>query len=195
METAQPRETTAILPSADEDQHLIRRVLPGEQAAYTRLVNKYRQQVFAVAFRFTHNHQEADDLAQETFIKAYRNLHKFRHDATFKTWLLRITTNASINMTKSGRISKDSGEAPNENLLRTSEGSVLQQLMAGERKEKLRRAITKLPPKQKETLLLKTYKDLTCEEVAGLMNCSVGTVKANVFNALKRLKTILNPGG
>ena len=194
MDTAQPPQTTFQIATGDEDAVLIERFLAGDETAFTGLVNKYRKQVYAVAWRLVGNAQEADDLAQETFIKAYRNLNKFRGDAKFKTWLLRITTNAGINMKKSGRISKDSGEAPDDNLEAFS-GSALEGLLDDERKLQLRQAINQLPLKQKQTLMLKTYKDMTCEEVASVMKCSPGTVKANIFNALKKLKTMLEPGG
>lgn len=193
MDMAQPPNLEFSSP--DEDRTWIADFLAGDETAFTKLVTKYRQQVYAVAYRFTGNTQEADDLAQETFIKAYRNLDKFRGDASFKTWLMRITTNASINLKKSGRMSKDSGEAPDDQHFNHSQDNALSGMLDNERQKDLHLAFQQLPPKQKETLLLKTYRDMTCEEVANVMNCSVGTVKANVFNALKRLKSIMNPGG
>ncbi len=177
-----------------EDQALIRAFLDGDGLAFSRLTTKYRKQVYAVAYRFAGNAEEADDLAQETFIKAYENLRRFRNEASFKTWLLRIAANLSINMTKSGRIAKDSGAAPDDSWRGESQGHVLDGLVESERKRALRAAIGRLPPKQRQTLLLKTYEHMTCEEVAQIMKCSPGTVKANLFNAVKRLKTLLSAG-
>lgn len=94
---------------------------------------------------------------------------------------------------KSGRMSKDSGEAPDD-FHGHVDHSQLSLMLQDEKKAALRKAVAKLPPKQQKTLLLKTYNGMTCEEVARVMDCSVGTVKANVFNALKRLKTLLNVG-
>lgn len=179
--------------SANEDQSLVDWCLEGDETAFARLVTKYRKQAYAIAYRFTQNHEEADDLAQETFITVFRNLHTFRGESSFKTWLLRIATNLSINTKKSGRISKDSGAEPEDRPAGADEPA-LSHLLDQERKAALRQAITRLPPKQRETLLLKTYRQHTCEEVAEIMGCSVGTVKANVFNALKRLKQILDTG-
>ena len=179
--------------SAREDQSLIGWFLEGNEEAFSRLVTKYRRQAYSIAYRFTQNHEEADDLTQETFVTAFRKLHTFRGEASFKTWLLRITTNLSINTKKSGRISKDSGAVPEDQPVAIEEPA-LDHLLDRERRATLRRAIGRLPPKQKETLLLKTYRQHTCEEVARIMGCSVGTVKANVFNAMKRLKQILNSG-
>ena len=191
---AKPGQTTTEnTESAEEDKALIRAFLDGDEVAFTRLVTRYRKQVYAVAYRFTRNAAEADDLTQDTFVKAYQHLDRFRMESSFKTWLLRITTNLSINMTKSGRIARDSGEAPEEGAGGVN-GIGLDHLLQDEQRKKLHAAIRKLPPKQKEALMLKTFENMTCEQVAGVMKCSVGTVKANVFNALKRLKSILNPG-
>ncbi len=179
--------------SRAEDRELIERFLEGETSAFTKLVNKYRRQVYAIAFRYSKNREEADDLTQETFIKAYENLGGFRMESSFKTWLYRIVTNLSINLGKSGRVSKDSGDMPDDHLS-AGQSEALAGLLQDERTRALHAAIHQLPPRQKQTLLLKTYRHMSCEEVAKVMSCSVGTVKANVFNALKRLRSILNPG-
>lgn len=184
-----PREQTA-----NADQILIERCLEGEGSAFTELVNRYRRQVYAVAYRITGNHEEADDLTQESFIRAYRNLGKFRGEASFKNWLLRITTNLSINVKKSGRVSKDVGGEPEDGQL-GSEEEPGHSLIEAENRKALHQAIGQLPNKQRQALILKTYEEMTCEQVAEVMKCSVGTVKANVFNALKKLKTIMSQGG
>ena len=177
---------------ADDDMRLVARFRAGDESAFADLVAKYRRQVYAVAYRICGNHEEADDLAQDTFVKAYQKLGGFRGEASFKTWLLRITTNLSINLVKSGRISKDSGEAFSEQWS-PQEGAAFEGLVLDERRKYLHDAIKRLPEKQRQTLVLKTYQDLTCEEVANMMNCSVGTVKANLFNALKKLKNWIQP--
>jgi RNA polymerase sigma-70 factor (ECF subfamily) len=190
---AEADSSTAIDDTVGQDQRLIRAHLAGDGTAFTAIVDKYRHLVYAVAYRFCNNHEEADDLAQETFVKAFENLDKFRGEAALKTWLLRITKNLSINWTKSGRISKDSGTAA-EDVMGGHEAPLLEKIQHDQRKQALYRAIGQLPPKQKQTLLLKTFQDMTCEEVARVMRCSVGTVKANAFNALKKLKIIMDQG-
>jgi len=176
-----------------EDTSIIEAILDGEESAYTQLVQKYRSMVYSLAYRYTHNHQEADDLTQETFIKAYQKLKTFRGDASFKTWIMRIATNLSINLKKSGRISKDSGQEP-QDFFAASSCSQEARLLQSERNRELYAAIARLPPKQKETLMLKTFEQMTCKQVAEVMQCSVGTVKANVFNAVKRLRSLLVEG-
>lgn len=176
----------------DEDTLLVQRFANGDPTAFDALVQKYRRQVYAVARRFTRNHEEADDLAQETFVRVYQSIASFRAESSFRTWLLRITTNLALNVQKSGRISKDSGAELDAEICDLNPHA-LQGILEAERQQALQQAIAQLPPKQRQTLLLKTYRDLTCEEVASVMNCSVGTVKANIFNALKRLKSLLTP--
>ena len=97
MDTVKPDNLiNPALLSAREDQSLIDWFLQGNQEAFSRLVTKYRKQAYAIAYRFTQNHEEADDLAQETFVTAFDKLHTFRGEASFKTWLLRITTNLQV---------------------------------------------------------------------------------------------------
>lgn len=174
----------------DEDQATIERFLAGDSVAFTQLMNKYRKVVYAVAYRYSGNHEEANDLTQEAFIKAYKSLKNFRGEASFKTWLLRIVTNLSINLKKSGRMSKDSGYVP-EDMDEGASPEALDQVLTSQRNAQLYAAIAKLPPKQKQALMLKTFEDMTCDQVAEAMNCSAGTVKANVFNAIKKLKGFL----
>lgn len=190
LETVMDNSDTRTDLVMEEDKRLVERHLAGDPEAFDALVTRYRRQVYAVAYRFTHHPQEADDLAQETFIRAYQNLNTFRGDASFKTWLLRITTNLSINVTKSSRIAKDSGKEPMQHAT-TASHAPIDRLIEDQQKQTLRRAIRRLPPKQKATLMLKTFQELTCAEVARLMKCSEGTVKANLFNALKRLRSLL----
>lgn len=182
--------TKPLANPTDEDKAYVARFLSGEESAFTFLVNKYRKTVFAIAYRFTHNRQEADDITQDTFVKAYQGLAKFRQDASFKTWLFRIATNLSINTTKSGRIRKDTGQAPDSDA-QVSEAKPLDAMMANERRSYLYQAIQKLPPRQQQALTLKSLQGMNCQEVAEVMKCSVGTVKANVFNAMKNLKKIM----
>lgn len=183
-------QSAGVTDAMGEDFELVQAAVSGSDSAFNQLVTKYRGMVYAVAYRFTRNHEEADDLAQETFIKAYENLKGFRREASLKTWLLRITTNLSINVKKSSRVAKDSGSEPTE-FHSTEEHGGLSNLIESDRARELRRAISQLPARQREALVLKTYRDLTCDQVAEIMQCSVGTVKANVFNAMKKLKASL----
>jgi len=183
-------QTMAFNQPLDEDRDHVASFLQGDETAFTTLVNKYRRYIYAIAFRFVGNHQEADDLTQETFLRAYRNIASFRRESSFKTWLCKILTNLAINTKKSKRVASDSGLTP-EDLDSAHEPVSLEKMLNEERQQQLHQAISQLPPRQRQTLILRTFRDMSCTEVAEAMGCRTGTVKANLFNAMKNLKTIL----
>src|SRR5574342_52050 len=88
------------------DEEIVRRFLGGETAAFDHLVLKYRKEIYRIAYRITGNHGEADDLAQETFCRAYEGLRGFRGEASLKTWLCRIVSNLSLNEARSARVAR-----------------------------------------------------------------------------------------
>jgi RNA polymerase sigma-70 factor (ECF subfamily) len=133
------------------------------------------------------NHHDASDMAQEVFLKAYRALAKFRGDSSFSTWLYRIAVNTCLNF-------RAARKAPAEELSEhVADGGmpVVERLERDERSRRVRKAVARLPEKQRATLILKVYQDLTHEEVARILGSSVGTVKANLFHALANLRKTL----
>lgn len=174
--------------SAD-DGVLVSACLAGRPAAYEVIVERHRRQVYQVCYRFVGNHEDASDLAQETFIRAYRGLRGFKAHARLATWLYRIAVNVSLN--RVGRKTPpadalDGRDRPDEKaepadaiLLREEQAAVV------------RRAVAGLPPKQRAALILRVYHDLPHAEIAGILGSSVGAVKANVFHALASLRKLL----
>ena len=104
------------------DDELIARFLAGEEAAFDLVVQRYRKDIYRIAWRITGNHAEADDLAQETFCRAFTGLRDFRGEASLKTWLSRIATNLSLNLVQSARIARRD-ETTVETLARTGEAA------------------------------------------------------------------------
>jgi len=163
----------------------------GEREAFDRLVQRYQREVYRLCYRYVNNHHDANDLAQDVFLKAYRAVGRFRGDSSFSTWLFRIAVNTCLNFRAARR--PQSEELP-EGLADRSLG-VADRLESAERSRQVREAVAELPEKQRATLILKVYHDLTHEEVAGILGSSVGTVKANLFHALANLRKRLNQGG
>ena len=162
----------------------------GEREAFERLVERYQRDVYRLCYRYVNNHQDADDMAQETFLRAYRAIRAFRGDSAFATWLYRIAVNTCLNFRASRK--------PDPGLIETaSAGSpaVLDDLEREERFRLVRDAVQRLPDKQRATLILKIYHELTHEEVAAIVGSSVGTVKANLFHALGNLRKLLGLTG
>jgi RNA polymerase sigma-70 factor (ECF subfamily) len=170
-----------------EDREAVEACQGGEREAFDRLVERYQRDVYRLCYRYVNNHEDANDMAQEVFIKAYRALGRFRGDSSFSTWLYRIAVNTCLNFRASRR---PPGEELPEGLADASE-DVGQQLEREERARRVREAVRRLPEKQRATLILKIYNDLTHQEVAVILGSTVGTVKANLFHALGNLRRIL----
>jgi RNA polymerase sigma-70 factor (ECF subfamily) len=171
----------------EDDREAIEACRQGEREAFDRLVERYQRDVYRLCYRYVNNHQDANDMAQEAFLKAYRALSKFRGDSAFSTWLYRIAVNTCLNFRAARR-------APQEELsehLADGAAGVADRLQADERSARVREAVARLPEKQRATLILKIYHDLTHEEVARVLGASVGTVKANLFHALGNLRKLL----
>jgi len=172
---------------SEADREAIEACQAGEREAFDGLMERYHRDVYRLCYRFAGNHEDANDLTQETFIKAYRALARFRGDSAFSTWLYRIAVNTAINFKAARRPEAD---ILPESLPDGRPGMDATLLRRDEAK-RVRAAIERLPDKQRATLILKTYHDLTHEEVARVMGSTVGTVKANFFHALGNLKRLL----
>jgi RNA polymerase sigma-70 factor (ECF subfamily) len=136
------------------------------------------------------NHQDANDMAQEVFLKAYRALERFRGDSAFSTWLYRIAVNTCLNF----RSARRPEPQPLDESLPDGAPPLVESVERDERARLVRAAVAKLPERQRATLILKIYHDLSHEEVAGILGSSVGTVKANLFHALNNLRRALAGG-
>jgi len=171
----------------EDDREAVLACQRGEREAFDRLVERYQRDVYRLCYRYVNNHHDANDLAQDAFLKAYRAISKFRGDSSFSTWIYRIAVNTCLNF-RAGR--RAQVEELSEQLADGSPG-VAARLEDEEQSQKVRDAVSRLPEKQRATLILKIYHDLTHEEVAGIVGASVGTVKANLFHALGNLRKML----
>jgi RNA polymerase sigma-70 factor (ECF subfamily) len=148
---------------------------------------RYERQIYRVCYRFTENRDDAMDLAQEVFIKAFEHLGSFRRESSLKTWLYRIAMNHCINHVK-----KHSYEFVEVSETIGSVGATVQsQIEDREQREQFRRLVKQLPPKQKAILELRINEQLSYEEIAKISGRSVSTIKASVFFALEKLRKLV----
>ena len=175
----------------DDEREAILATQRGEREAFDRLVERHQRDIYRLCYRYVNNHEDAADLAQDAFLKAYRAIGRFRGDSAFSTWLYRIAVNTCLNFRSARRAAH---EELSESLADPA-APVVQTLAERERARRVREAVTRLPEKQRATLILKIYHDLTHEEVAGILGSSVGTVKANLFHALGNLRKMLGAAG
>lgn len=180
---------TAVMASkeTDPDITLVERYVSGDMTAFDELMIRYERQIYRLCYRFTSNADDARDLAQEVFIKAFEHLTAFRRESSLKTWLYRIATNHCINHVKSN--------APQfvevTETIRQTESTAHFELEQKQQREHFRLMVTKLPPKQRAILELRIHEQLSYEEIAKMSNRSVSTIKASVFFALEKLRKLV----
>jgi len=177
----------------DPDSRLIERFKAGDREAFDRIVDRYRRDVYRIAYRMTANHEDADDVSQETFLRAYKALDSFRGDASLKTWLFRIAMNLSINVgrARAGHRTeeRDLDVMPDP---RGAEGPAAEgRLILGEEATRVRGAVASLPPRQKQVVLLRMYEEMPFQEISEVLDCPIGTAKANFFHAMNNLRKAL----
>jgi RNA polymerase sigma-70 factor (ECF subfamily) len=185
---AEPQAPAGDLESAD-DRTLVAAFLDGRREAFDVIVVRHRRIVYQVCYRFMGNHEDASDLAQDVFVRAFKGLRNFKGDSSLGTWLYRVGVNACLNRVSLKKIETEPID-PTQHV-DTRSTDPLTEIVRGEKAAEVRAAIQKLPPKQRATLILRVYQELTHEEIAGILGSSVGAVKANFFHALGNLKRLL----
>jgi RNA polymerase sigma-70 factor (ECF subfamily) len=162
----------------------------GDREAFGQLVRLHEREVYRLCYRHVNDHHDASDLAQEVFLRAFRSMGSFRGESRFSTWLYRIAVNACLNF----RSRRRPGE-PLPESLPGSGGYEGERLDREARARRVRAAVARLPEKQRATVILKVFQELTHEQVAQLMGSTVGTVKANLFHGLRNLKRLVEEAG
>lgn len=175
----------------EEDIALVARAAAGDMAAFEDLVRKYRNDVYALSYHFLKNREEAWDTSQEVFIKAHRAMARYRGDASFKTWLLRITANHCKDQFKKRKLDTVSldetlGTGPATGGLTPDRAMAAQELGKA-----IDEAVAALPPKHRMAFVLREYEDLSYQEMAEAMRCSLGTVMSRLHHARKKLQQAL----
>src|SRR5216110_1009353 len=150
------------------DAELVVSCLAGRRESFDLLVERHQRHVYQLCYRFVGNHEDASDLAQDVFIRAYRGLKNFKGEASLGTWLYRIAVNVSL--TKVGAKGRTASLDPlleaNDHRLAAHDERADEALLRGERAERVRAAIAKLPKKQRATLVLRVYHDLPHDQIA-----------------------------
>ena len=172
-----------------DDVRLLDACRAGRPGAFDLIVERHRRSVYQLCYRFVGNHEDASDLSQEVFLRVYRGLGSFRGGSSFATWLHRIGVNACLNRVAVKKPATEELEARQHADTRTESPS--ERVLRRERGARVRAAITQLPPKQRATLVLRMYQELSHEEIAEVLGSSVGAVQANFFHALGNLKRLL----
>ena len=168
------------------DEELIGACLGGQAAAFEVIVERHKRSVYQLCYRFVGNHEDASDLSQDVFLRAYRGLRSFRRQSSLSTWLYRIGVNVCLNRVSVKAPRTESIDARQHLDTRTESAS--ERLLRDERAARVRAAVAELPRKQRAALVLRVYQEMSHQDIAKILGSSVGAVKANVFHALQNLK-------
>ena len=186
--------------TADDDKLLVARVQKGDKRAFDLLVLKYQSRIMALVMRFVQDAHEAQDVTQESFIKAYRALGNFRGESAFYTWLYRIAINTAKNylVSRNRRLPSADVEAcdaefyDGDHALKSME-TPERLLLRDEIQKTVEDSIARLPNDLRVALTLREYDGLSYEDIAEVMQCPVGTVRSRIFRAREAVDKALQP--
>jgi len=195
MVTTRPEHAAA----AELDWALVQRVQTGDVRAFDQLIVKYRERLFAIVYNLTSNREDASDLTQEAFIKAFRSISHFKGQSSFFTWLYRIAVNATLTHLKRNRLRKFfSFENLDQEITQTEVLEVLAErtqtdksTLVNELQEKLNEALQRLSLKHRTVVVLFEIEGLSHQEIAQVMECSEGTVRSRLHYAKQELQSYL----
>ena len=183
----------------ENDAGIVAQVLAGDRDAFRVVVERHSHSLFRLAYRMTGNEQDAEEVVQETFLRAYRRLNKFESRSSFSTWLYRIAVNCSLDFSRKRRQVDDHQVAPNPELpdpvesLRDTEPSADRLVMSAEIRRKVEATMNELTEKEKAAFVLRHYEGLSIEEVARAMGLRANAAKNNIFRAVQKLRRALEP--
>jgi RNA polymerase sigma-70 factor (ECF subfamily) len=201
MIMAEPVARNDSEPSAPADEGvLVQRARKGDLEAYDELVQRYQERIYATVYHMTSNHEDANDLAQESFIKAFQALKSFKGGSSFYTWLYRIAVNKTINFLKQrkNRIHLSlndldfNAEHDPDLVAFVSEKTPRREANLSELQEKLNTALMKLSEPHRLVVVLHDVQGLSHEEIAKVMDCNIGTVRSRLFYARQQLQAWLS---
>jgi RNA polymerase sigma-70 factor (ECF subfamily) len=186
----------------DTDTHLIRAVQAGDMTAFDELVHKHKDGLFNLVYRFLGDYQEANECAQETFIKVFKSIKKFRFESAFSTWLYRIAVNTCKNRIKSSGYRWKKMTVSLENPEGSKDGNPFSEIANGaptpiaalEKKERLmwvQKAVNSLPEEQNRVIVLRDIQGLSYQEISDITGLNVGTVKSKLARGRLALKNKL----
>ena len=183
-----------------DDLGLVKSVLNGNDESYTELVKRHHVRIYQMAYNLVGSADDADDLAQMVFLKAYRSLHRFRGGAQFSTWIYRICVNCCYDWIKANKrwaqgISDEDwwGHLSTDDALFGKSAPADQWVVNREIQDALDDALQKLAPEFRAVVVLREVNGLSYDEIAGIVGCEVGTVKSRLFRARAQLRILLAP--
>ncbi len=183
------------------DADLVQLCQAGETAAFDQLVGRYRTRVFGMIYNMVHNEQDAWDLSQDSFLKAWKSIGRFRGQSSFYTWIYRIVMNVTIDWLRKKQVKGTGAEFddaiqlqeidPASRTVPKADALPHQRMVHGEIRERINEAIAQLSPEHRAVILMKETDEMQYHEIAEALGCSIGTVMSRLFYARKKLQNML----
>jgi RNA polymerase sigma-70 factor (ECF subfamily) len=195
-------QTEATAAQADVSElDLVKRCQAGDAEAFDELVVRYRTRIFGMIYSMVHNEQDAWDLAQDSFVKAWKSIKRFRGQSSFYTWIYRIVMNVTIDSLRKKQIKGAGAEFddsiqlkeidPASKTVPKPDALPYENLQRGEIRAQIDHAISQLTPEHRAVILMKEIEDMQYHEIAEALGCSIGTVMSRLFYARKKLQALL----
>jgi RNA polymerase sigma-70 factor (ECF subfamily) len=187
--------TTKI--DSDSDESLVKRARDGDYAAFEQLFDRHRLMVYRFSYQMTHKRDDAEDLVQEAFVRAYQNLHRYRDEAKFTTWLLRIVSNLGTDQarmsTRRNNLEQKEAQGALDWMTVGNFENPIANLEQESRQNILRKAILALPDHHRQMIIMRDLEEKEYDEIAEICNCSVGGAKLRVLRARRALRDRVAP--
>jgi len=195
-------QTEATLAQADVSElDLVKRCQAGDTEAFDELVTRYRTRIFGMIYNMVHSEQDAWDLAQDSFVKAWRSIKRFRGHSSFYTWIYRIVMNVTIDWLRKKQVKGECGEFddaiqlkeidPASKTVPKADALPYETMERSEIRARIENAIAQLSPEHRAVILMKEIEDMHYHEIAETLRCSIGTVMSRLFYARKKLQNLL----
>lgn len=199
-QTERDRVVQSDVPSDETEDDLVNRARDGDLAAYDDLIRRYQERIYATVYHMTSNHEDANDIAQDVFIKAFQALPKFKGDSGFFTWIYRIAVNRTLNFLKQRKrrqtLSLDEFDFNVEEdpafVSLISKSNPRRDINLSELQEKLNAAMMRLSEKHRLVVMLHDIQGLPHGEIGKIMDCNTGTVRTRLFYARQQLQAFLS---
>jgi RNA polymerase sigma-70 factor (ECF subfamily) len=195
-------QTEATLAQADvSETDLVKRCQAGDTEAFDQLVTRYRTRIFAMIYNMVHNEQDAWDLAQDSFVKAWKSIRRFRGRSSFYTWIYRIVMNVTIDWLRKKQVKGVGAEFdaaiqakqidPASRTAPKADALPYEIMQRSETRTRIDNAISQLSPEHRAVILMKEIEEMQYHEIAETLGCSIGTVMSRLFYARKKLQNLL----
>ena len=181
-----------IVMTTNDEQILINKIIEGDTKAFSTLVNRYKDLVFTLVIRMLKHREEAEEVSQDTFIKVFKSLGKFKGDSKFSTWIYKVTYNTCLDRIKKNKrqIKEIAIDEFSEHEIKTIDNA-LTSLERKEQEEKIQECLQLLPSQDSFLLTLYYFEDLSLEEISKIVDIEPNTIKVKIFRSRKKLASIL----